>query len=288
MSAIKDKILHIILVAIIVILVGVSFYFRATRETDTPPGEFLTDLSKFNITRELQQIPEEKPPANAIKVPILVYHSVAPHTAKQSPAQRFYDVAPESLAKQLRYLHDNGFTVIGLNFLDDALQQTILLSSKPVVLTFDDGWESQFQYAYPLLQKYNYTATFFIFSRAIDHEPFLTWDQIKTMDAGGMTIGGHTRTHPYLLDIAANPVALRREIIGGKSVVENRIGHPINLFAYPYGQYNDQIIEIVKEAGYESARSAYKGVYHAPGDIYKLKAIEVSDDFAQFVKDLSE
>ena len=73
-----------------------------------------------------------------------------------------------------------------------------------------------------------------------------------------------------------------------KTLRTNRIGHPINLFAYPYGHYTDQIIEIVKEAGYKAARSAYKGAYHARGDIYTLKGIEATDDFAKFVRDLND
>lgn len=281
-----DKFLHIVLVTIIVVLLGTSIYFRETRGKDRLQDEFLLKSDKLNAEEALQEIPEKAPLADAVKVPILIYHSVKPHKGVESALIKYYDVAPESLEKQFRYLRDNGYTVIGLDFLIDALQQTITLPSKSVVLTFDDGWRNQFQYAYPILKKYNYTATFFIFTRAIDHQSFLTWDQIKIMDAGGMTIGGHTRTHPYLPDIT-DPVVLRREIIGGKSIVENRIGHPITLFAYPFGHYNDQIIQIVKEAGYKAARSAYKGIYHTRDDIYTLKGIEATDDFAKFLKDLA-
>jgi len=287
MNVTKDKLFHIGLVAIIVVLIGVSIYFRTTRGTDTLQNEFLSKADKLDAEQLLQHVPENTPPPGAIKVPILIYHSVAAHTASQSAVQKYYDVAPESLEKQLRYLRDNGYTPIGLDFLAEALVQTITLPPKSVVLTFDDGWENQFLYAYPLLKKYSYTATFFIFTHAIDHKSFLTWDQVKTMDAGGMTIGGHTRTHPYLPDIT-DPVVLRREIIGGKSVVENRIGHAISLFAYPYGHYNDEIIGIVKEAGYEAARSAYKGIYHTRDDLYTLKGVEATDDFTKFVKDLNE
>ena len=286
MTVRMDKFLHIIFTAIIVILLGTSVYFRANQGNDTLQNEFLKKTDKLNSEQALQEIPEKAPPADAVKVPILIYHSVKPHLAIETALVKYYVLSPESLEKQFRYLRDNGYTVIGLDFLVDALTKTITLPPKSVVLTFDDGWENQFQYAYPILKKYNYTATFFIFTRAIDRQSFLTWNQVKTMDTGGMTIGGHTRTHPYLPDIT-DPVVLRREIIGGKSVIENRIGHPINLFAYPYGHYNDQIIKIVKEAGYESARSAYKGIYHTLDDIYTLKGVEATDDFAKFIKDLT-
>lgn len=280
----KDRILHITLIAIILILLGISLYFRATRGQDTTSEDFLAQTTNFNSEYALQNIPEEISPG-AIKVPILIYHSVAPHGAFQSPIQVYYDVAPASLDKQLKYLKDNGYTVIGLDYLADALAQTITLPPKPIVITFDDGWENQFIYAYPTLKRYNNTATFFIYTHAIGHENFLTWDQVRTMDNGGMSIGGHTRTHPYLLGIT-DPVALRTEIIGGKSVIENRIGHSISLFAYPFGQYNNQVIDIVKEAGYRAARSGYKGIYHTKDDLYKLKGIEVTDDFNKFLRDI--
>lgn len=287
MTILEDKLLHIVLIGAIAVLVGIAVYFRASRGTDTLQNEFLSQADKLDAEQSLQQIPEKTPSPDAIRVPILVYHSIAPHTNSQSAIQKYYDVAPESLEKHFRYLRDHGYTVIGLDFLADALMQTITLPPKPVVLTFDDGWENQFVHAYPLLKKYKYTATFFIFTHAIDRKSFLTWDQIKTMDAGGMTVGGHTRTHPFLPDIT-DPVVLRREIIGGKSVVENRIGHAIGLFAYPYGHYNDQIIGIVKEAGYKAARSTYRGTHHTRGDLYTLKSIEATDDLAKFAKDLGE
>lgn len=281
----KDKILHIAFVTIIVILFAISVYFRSTRVPNILEDKFFTESDKFNEEIALQQVKEEILPGS-VKVPILIYHSIAPHGNAQTSIQRYYDVAPESFQKQLQYLKDNGYVVIGLDFLADALEQNITLPHKSIVLTFDDGWENQFKYAYPILKKYDNTATFFIFTHAIDTEGFMTWDEVKIMDNNGMTIGGHTRTHPYLVNIT-DPVVLRREIIGGKSVIENRIGRPIDLFAYPYGHYDDQIIEIVKEAGYKTARSAYYGIHNAPEEIYKLKGIEATDDFDKFVKDLN-
>lgn len=281
----KDKTFHIILISVIIVLFGTSIYFRTTRDQDDLKDDFLAQTDKLNAEHALQEVKEQIIPG-AIKVPILIYHSVSPHTSLQTPVQIYYDVAPESLDKQFKYLKDNGYTVIGLDFLVDALAQTITLPPKSVVLTFDDGWENQFKYGYPILKKYNYTATFFIYTHAINHGSFLTWKQVRIMDGGGMTIGGHTRTHPYLPDIT-DPVVLRREIIGGKSVIENRIGKPIDLFAYPYGHYNDQIIEVVKEAGYKAARGVYKGIYHSDKDMYKLKGVEATDDLDKFARDLN-
>jgi len=102
-----------------------------------------------------------------------------------------------------------------------------------------------------------------------------------------MTIGGHTKSHPYLPSIT-DPDTLRREIISSKNIIEDQIGKKVNLFAYPYGHYNDQIISIVKEAGYKLARSTYKGIYNSKNDLYTLKGIEVTDDLTKFVSDINK
>ncbi len=282
----KDNILHLTLLGIIFVLLGMSAYFAVRGGSGNGEKEkFFTESDKFNAEIALQSVKEEILPGS-IRVPILIYHSVAPHGPLQTSLQRYYDVAPEQFAKQMQYLRDNGWSIIALDYLADALEQNISLPPKSIVITLDDGWENQYKWAYPILKKYGYTATFFVFTRAIDSSGFMTWDEVKTLDENGMTIGGHTRTHPYLADIT-DPVALRSEIIGGKGIIENRIGRPIYTFAYPYGHYNDQIIDIVKEAGYKTARSTYYGTHNAAEELYKLKSIEVTDDFDKFVKDIN-
>ncbi len=283
---IKDRNLHRVLIAGIVILAATTVYFRFIYQPTDPYQEaFLSRISRFDLEHSLQEKATEVTP-DSVNVPILIYHSVRPHSLTESLSQKYYDVAPDSLKRQFQYLKDHNYVVIGLDYLAIALERNIILPPKSVVITFDDGWRNQYLYAFPLLRKYNYTATFFIFTDAIDHDNFLTWDQVRVMNNTGMIIGGHTESHPYLPDIK-DLNTLREEIIGGKHVIEDRIGQKIDLFAYPYGHYTDKIIEIVKEAGYTAARSTYKGINHTRDDLFKLKGVEVTDDFDKFVKDLN-
>ena len=171
-------------------------------------------------------------------------------------------------------------------FVDQLLKNTPL-PPKPVVITFDDGWQSQYTNAFPLLQKYGDTATFFIYTNAIGQKHFLTWQQVKNLDAAGMTIGSHTESHPYLLKITAKQ-RLTEEIAGSKQIIESQLGKKINFFAYPFGHYNKTIIDAVKEAGYKAARSFYRGVYNTKDDLFTLKVIKASNNFNEFVKDLNE
>ena len=281
--ALKDRNLHIILYTAIVILASWSAYEQFSYKPPDPYTEvLLSKISQFDIEHNLQDKPE-KIDAGSIKVPILIYHSVRPHTSGESDMQKQYDVSPDAFEEQLRYLKEHGYVVISLTYLVDALEESITLPEKSVVITFDDGWRNQYAYAFPVLKKYADTATFFIVSDYVGGGYFLTWDQIRVMNNSGMVIGAHTRTHPLLVNVP-DLATLRSEIKGSKDIIEGQVGEPVTLFAYPYGHYDDRIIQVVKDAGFKSARSTYSGVHHSKKDLFTLKGVEVTDDMSAFVR----
>jgi peptidoglycan/xylan/chitin deacetylase (PgdA/CDA1 family) len=245
----------------------------------------------FFVTHEKTAIPEPasqlaSPAAielpGVVRVPIFIYHIIRPASALDTPEIRRYNVAPEILDAQFRYLQDHGYHTISPDDLVNHLIKGTPLPKKPVILTFDDGWKMQYTYAFPLLQKYHFTAVFYIFTSAIDHPHYLSWDEIKTLDQAGMIIGGHTLDHPYLFQITDDQ-KLRHEIIDSKKILEAGLGHPITAFAAPFGHYNDQIITIVKEAGFTSLRTTYKGADHSQADLFHLNAILTSNNLEDFV-----
>src|SRR5271169_2865596 len=111
--------------------------------------------------------------------PILIFHSIRSYIQSDTPAARRYIATPETLEKELAYLRDQGYTSITLDDLVDAVTKDRPLPPRPVVLSFDDDWESQYTYALPLLQKYGFTATFYIWVAAVGREHHMTWDQIR-------------------------------------------------------------------------------------------------------------
>lgn len=211
-----------------------------------------------------------------IKLPILVYHSVHPSFEGESEMQKLFNVDPAMFTQQMSYLRDNHYNVIPLSRLESFLTQGTPLPHCPVVITFDDGWENQFAYAFPILQQFQYTATFYVIADAIDDPAYMSWTQVRAMANAGMTIGSHTRTHPNLAQVYDND-DLRNEIVRSKSIIEERLGTTTSEFAYPYGAYNDETIQVVKDAGYTSGRSFTAGQQHAIEDLYTLKAIRVPD-----------
>lgn len=225
------------------------------------------------------------PPVGSVRVPIIVYHSVRPYFAGQTRKMREFDVAPELFDRQLAYLRDNGYAVISFDALVRYLQDGSSLPKRAVVLNFDDGWKNQYTYALPLLKKYAMTASFFVFTNAIGHPNYLSWDEIREMETAGMTIGGHTRTHPYLFKITEE-ARLRDEIIGSKKVLEDHLGHPVSLFAFPFGYGNSAALPIIKNAGYTGARLGAYGIDHESVDRYQLKSVQAATDMDTFIKDL--
>ena len=275
----KKPLIIVIFVAAVVSGLALGIFGYLLYKKENFASEFLSYYS--GVRKEIAAQPEsDAPPAPAggVRVPILVYHSVRPSIVGQTPIQRELEVEPAVFDRELSYLKEQGYTVIALDPLVDHLTKGTLLPSKPVVLTFDDGWENQYENALPILEKHGVTATFFVYTNALGHKHFMTWEQIKNLDARGMTIGAHTKTHPYLPKLA-DPARLRDEIIGSKKALEQFLGKKVRLFAYPFGHYNEQIIAIVKEAGFAAARSTYVGAVHTKSDLYTLRSIEVSPDF---------
>jgi peptidoglycan/xylan/chitin deacetylase (PgdA/CDA1 family) len=193
---------------------------------------------------------EQTAPAESVIVPILLYHHVRPG----STSALF--VSPEELDKQLEYLQYYGFHTISFTDLADYFEKRKPLPLHPIIISFDDGWENQFEYGFPLLQKYHDTATFYVVTDYLDHPNFMTTEQLRTMVAAGMTIGCHTRSHPYLTSLGGE--RLRDEIEGAKAILETE-GFKIDTFAYPYGAYNQKVVAMVQAAGFRSARTADGG-----------------------------
>ena len=202
-------------------------------------------------------------------VPILIFHSTRPYIESDTPAVRRYIATPDTLEQELAYLRDHGYVSVNFDDLVSHIMKNTPLPQRPIILSFDDDWESQYTYAFPLLEKYGFTATFYIWTAVVGREHHMSWDQIRTLGQAGMQIGCHTITHPYLTRVKSDE-SLRREIIGARTLIEERVGVPVTTFAYPFGQYNERVAAMVKEAGFTSARSTWPGVLHCQEGLFSL------------------
>ena len=240
---------------------------------------------KEEMVQQLAKV-ENVTATTTVRVPIFVYHSVRPHIVDESALQDAYDITPELFEQQLLYLKNNNYEVITMDKLYEIMQDSKKNNStkKRVVLTFDDGWENQYKYAFPLLKKYGVPAMFYVYTRPLGYKHFLTWNQLHEMKDAGMEIGSHTLTHPFFKK--SDEKSLRFEITESKKVLEKKLGIPINHFAAPFGYSNEHIESIVKEAGYKTGRTIYRGPHQS--NPYSLRGDLLTDSMKDFINALEQ
>jgi peptidoglycan/xylan/chitin deacetylase (PgdA/CDA1 family) len=229
-------------------------------------------------------LPEKPTPPEKrrTKVPILVYHHIR-LTSDGSRGLRRMTVTAEVFGQQMKFLQDSGYHVITFSDLADYFEQGRELPTLPVIITFDDGWVTQYENALPFLSKYRFPATFFVVTNYIGHPGFISWPQLQTLLTEGMKIGSHSLSHPRLAKIA-DPTLLWDQIYNSKVILESQLEVPVAVFAYPYGSYNTTAVDMVKAAGYRVGRGCCSGVAHTSTDVFALRAIMAPNDLTKFQK----
>lgn len=215
-------------------------------------------------------------------VPVLMYHEVDP---RPIGASRLI-VSPESFARQMAWLghrRPGGVVVVPLPEVVTAFHTGRRLPSRAIVLTFDDAFENFYTQAWPILRERGFPATLFVVTDWIGRPGYMSWDQIKAVDRSGVVIGSHSVTHPWLP--ALDEETLRREVVESKRVLEEGLGHPVEMFCYPGGARDERVKRAVQTAGYRGACATNPGPGSSDRDPYAIKRVRISksaDSLATF------
>ncbi|MDM8521607.1 polysaccharide deacetylase family protein [Anaerolineales bacterium HSG6] len=214
-------------------------------------------------------------PHHSLTVPILMYHYLSDPPANADAIRLDLSVPPAIFDQHLAYLKEAGYQTISLQQFHHVLAQQIELPPKPIILTFDDGYRDAYQYAFPLLKKYDYTATFFVFTQPIDtyNVDFLTWEMIAEMHQAGMEFGSHSYTHPDMRN--RNVDYLVHQIVGSKEAIEKRTGEPVRFFCYPSGRYDQAVIEVLDSAHFWGAVTTQWGSTHSFNNRFKMSRVRI-------------
>jgi peptidoglycan/xylan/chitin deacetylase (PgdA/CDA1 family) len=184
-------------------------------------------------------------------VPVLLYHKVGKDTDSLT-------VSTKRFAQDMEYLAQQGYTALSLEQVRGRLHnEEADLPGKPVLITFDDGYLDNYTNAFPILQKYNLKASFYIITGIIGNENRMTAAQIREMDAAGMGIGSHTVTHRSLGELAAQETAV--ELSRSKATLEQILGKAVNFIAYPCGSYRQDTLHMATQSGYVGGFSVKQG-----------------------------
>ncbi len=212
------------------------------------------------------------------EVPVLMYHQFVDKVDKNSKVKTFITASHFEL--QLRVLKLLGYTTITFRDLDKIGLEN-RFKKKYIILTVDDGYVNNYEYMYPLLKKYNMKAVIYMVAGR-DHNswdmenhgevklPIMNESQVNELIKSGLVeIGAHTFTHVNLPLVSHEEQV--KEIRGCKEFLEDKYGIKVSSFAYPYGQLNDQVKQVVREAGYTSAVSTNTGTGVFEDDLFDIR-----------------
>jgi peptidoglycan/xylan/chitin deacetylase (PgdA/CDA1 family) len=199
---------------------------------------------------------------------ILGYHKVGAPSA--GAWETWYYVPRPTFVAQLGYLRDDGWSVIDVATMLRGLEAPAGLPARAALITFDDGYRSVLEVALPCLQEFGYPAVHFVPTDFIGgrnwfdggaepEEPICDWDELRELERQGVSVQAHSASHPHFS--ALGPAALEEELARPRRVLEDGLGRPVEVFAFPYGDDGSDPLatgRALRRAGYRAA-CLYKG-----------------------------
>lgn len=216
--------------------------------------------------------------AQEVKVPFLLYHSVADFIADGD--DELLHITKDNFADHMAALKAAGYTSITIDEFVMFAEGELELPEKPLVICFDDGYENNYTNAYPILKENGMKATIFVIAQRVgDHTvkyPHFTWQQAKEMeDSGVIEIESHSLTHPDFSTIGYAETV--RQMRLSKYLIEKNLGKTCDYMAYPYGFTNAFSADVAKKAGYKlTCLVGNDGANGKGADLYSIKRLNVS------------
>lgn len=228
------------------------------------------------------------------RLPILMYHSVSNREERTHPYYRTV-TSPDMFAQQMRYLHENEYSTLGLGEAVKWLESPRTDGRRPVVITFDDGFQDFYTSAFPILSRHGFSATMFLptafignSSRTFKNLACLTWAQVRNLGNAGIAFGSHTVSHPQLRSLRTQDV--QREIEDSKNAIEQELGSAVTSFAYPYAFPKTDVVftaalrGLLENAGYKNGVCTVLGTAHRTGEPFFMRRLPINsrDDLRLF------
>ncbi|WP_244208992.1 polysaccharide deacetylase family protein [Paenibacillus ferrarius] len=207
---------------------------------------------------------------HGIQIPVLNYHSIGVESGNT------YVLPPDEFARQMAYLAAQHYTPLTLGDFVRIIEKKQPSPPKPVLLTFDDGYANNAEVALPILQRYGFPATLFLSTGAVGQPGYLSWPQVQELSAAGWDIAPHGITHPHLPKVSREQQ--REELAESRQVIEHELGKRVDVFAYPYGEYNADTLKLLSELGYRYAFTIQEGWASSNQSPYKLRRLVVHEE----------
>jgi peptidoglycan/xylan/chitin deacetylase (PgdA/CDA1 family) len=254
-----------LLTLIAVALAGCSDGSNRAAGTSRPPRTGTTPRRGAARTRSAVPAPVHD------AVPILMYHAIS-----KPPSGALYPdlyVSPHDFEGQIAWLAAHGYEAVTLRRLYDNWRSGTRLPARPVVVSFDDGYRSQYTVALPILRERHWPGVLNLTVRHEDDFWGLPPPLVRALIDAGWEIDSHTLTHPDLTGLDAE--GLQHEVAGSRATLRHQFAVPVDFFCYPSGRFDARVVAVVKAAGYLGATTTEYGLAR-PRDLYRLARVRVN------------
>lgn len=240
-----------------IVCLGALLCFGINHSIAVRNRQALSQLRKYQAREKtIQRISITPfPPMESVHIPVVTYHYVETESPNDV-IKRKLTTNPIEFEREIKVLLDAGYTTYFAKDIPRLMRGEIPLSKHNVVLTFDDGYEDFYTIVWPLLKTYRIKGTVFVIPNYLNREGFLTSDQLKELARSEFVeIGAHTMDHVGLG--YTNSEIAKFQITQSKKTLEEIIKKPVETFAYPFGSYISDTIEMVKEASFSAAFTTF-------------------------------
>ena len=270
--------------SVVLLVVGCALMWSGCRRAQEPKSTESQEAAP-PVAEQAEPSPTPVPINRNAQVIVLGYHRVVDNVRHPDT-----EITKADFEKQMQQLKDEEITVIPMRDFLAWKRGEKDIPAKSAVITLDDGWKSQYEAAWPILKKFDYPFTLFIYTDYVKGGPksggeSISWEQIAELRDAGADIEGHTVSHKDLRGGKHNAMPpeqydawLWNELNGSKQILEQRLGVKIEALAVPFGFYNAHVQEMAKKAGYEAIFTVYgqKLGHGSPNDALGRYMIEAN------------
>jgi peptidoglycan/xylan/chitin deacetylase (PgdA/CDA1 family) len=285
-KASNKKILLLVIVEILIIISGLIIIFSkgikvTDKKSDKTSGDKFGQLLK-TPTPSPTPTPTPKPLTFAemntlygpcVHLPVLMYHHIQTEDAAKADKQMGLTTYTDFFQKQMQYLKDKGYNTVSMNDLVNFFDNGISVSSKSILLTFDDGYEDFYTDAYPILQQLGFKATMFVPTGLMNNPDYLTWNQILSMN-GSILFANHTWSHK---NVGVSTSVMQYEISTADTQLSDRSLNSPKVFAYPYGLDSPQSEKYLASLDYKVAFTTTPGSILCKKQRFALPRIRIGN-----------
>ena len=189
------------------------------------------------------------------------------------------NIKKEQFLEHITELLKPKYNIISVEKALKAINNKSFVKDRSIVITIDDAYSSVFNYAWPIFKKYNIPFTLFVSTDVIDNNTpgYMSWEEIRILRDYGVTIGSQTKSHPHMFRLNKQNIINELSISNKRFVDE--IGSKPKIFAYPYGEYNLEVLDQVKLHGFKAAFGQHSGIAHKSLGLYELPRFAMNEKY---------